>query len=75
MASTLLKSHAPNLYARDYRPVTPKLMRPKIGLTGPILAENFAKTGPRITFAAKFCPTRPILAAKTCSPSPILVPL
>ena len=34
----------------------------------PILAENFAKIGPRITFAAKISLTGPILAAKTGPP-------
>ena len=33
----------------------------KIGLAGPIFAENFAKIGPQTTFAAKTGPPLPIL--------------
>ena len=45
--------------------VMPKSVPPKVGLAGPILAENFAIIGP----------AGPILAAKTGLPLPIMVPL
>ena len=53
----------------------PKSVSPKIGLAGPILAENLAKIDPPwTTFAGKIGPAGPILAAKTGPPVPILVP-
>ena len=48
--------------------MTPKLLPPKIGPAGPILAEKLAKTGPPDHFCCQIGPEGTILSTETGSP-------
>ena len=55
-------------YMDCHTKIGPLFAPPKISPARPILAENFAKTDPQTTFAAKIGPAESILAVRTGPP-------